>query len=221
MQLIFTDNSASETGFRIQRSTDNNFVNPTPTTITVGPSVTTNKAGEGTDWGSTIAVTDTPGAGTFYYRVQAVDDGWKGPMSQSHNESVLGSSNTCGAPSPGAPVALGNCPLLSGFSNTAQVGFIGRPHAQPPDRPRAPGRPTPRSTARHSETSRHRAALCRRSTSQRQIAAPLPRQSRRRHQLAGPLRPSHSCSFSSFPCTFINDTNIISALPNSKGLCAS
>jgi FtsP/CotA-like multicopper oxidase with cupredoxin domain len=125
VQLIFTDNSASETGFSIQRSTDPNFVNPAPTTTTVGPSKTTNQAGEGTDWGSTIAVTDNPGAGTFYYRVQAVDDGWKGAMSQSYNEWVLGSSATCnGTPPAGTPVAVGNCPLVSGFSNTAQVGLI-------------------------------------------------------------------------------------------------
>jgi FtsP/CotA-like multicopper oxidase with cupredoxin domain len=88
VNLSFTDNSASETGFTIQRDTTNAF--SAPVIIAVGPStLSTNAAGEGTDWGSTIKVTDTPGTtGTFYYRVQAVDDGFKaGPagLSQSYN----------------------------------------------------------------------------------------------------------------------------------------
>ena len=58
VNLAFTDNSANETGFVIQKSTDPNFVNPAASTISVAPSRNTNPAGEGTDWGSTISATD-------------------------------------------------------------------------------------------------------------------------------------------------------------------
>jgi FtsP/CotA-like multicopper oxidase with cupredoxin domain len=137
--LTFTDNSASETGFVIQRSTDSNFVNPAPTTIAVGPSANTNPAGEGTDWGGTVTVQDTlPDlVNAYFYRVQAVDNGWLGSVSQSYNEYVLGSSATCGKPvPPGTPVNVGNCPLVSGWSNVVTptagqiaptVSFTGAP----------------------------------------------------------------------------------------------
>lgn len=105
VQLTFTDNSANETGFVIQRSVnDPNFTSAT--TIPVGPSKTTNPAGEGTDWGSTIVATDpSPALGTDYYRVQAVDNGWAGSMSQPYNAGILGT-------------------LFSGWSNTASVGAL-------------------------------------------------------------------------------------------------
>jgi FtsP/CotA-like multicopper oxidase with cupredoxin domain len=133
VNLAFTDNSANETGFVVQRSTDPSFLNPAPVSITVGPSSTVNSAGEGTDWGSTISLTDSSNvATTTYYRVQAVDDGWKGAMSQSYTEPVLGSSATCGLPTPaGTPVALGNCPLVSGWSNTVTVGPAANATAAP------------------------------------------------------------------------------------------
>jgi len=126
VNLAFTDNSANETGFVIQRSTDPNFKNPPATNINVGPSSPMNAAGEGTGWGTTIATTDpSPALGTNYYRVQAVDNGWSGGMSQTYTEPVLGSSTTCGVPPPpGTPVAVGNCPLMSAFSNTASVGLL-------------------------------------------------------------------------------------------------
>jgi FtsP/CotA-like multicopper oxidase with cupredoxin domain len=120
--LTFTDNSASETGFTVQRSmNDSNFATPAAiTTMMVPPSPALNKAGEGTDWGGTITVQDTlPDlVNTYFYRVQAVDDGWEGAMSQTYNRPVLGSNATCGLPPPaGTPVASGNCPLTSGWSN--------------------------------------------------------------------------------------------------------
>ena len=123
--ITFTDNSASETGFTIQRSTDSAFLNPAPTILPPVPaSPTRNAAGEGTDWGSTITVSDTlpDTVNTYFYRVQAVDDGWLGGMSQTYNSWFLGTSAVCGMPSNGvAPIAVGNCPLLSGWSNTASA----------------------------------------------------------------------------------------------------
>jgi FtsP/CotA-like multicopper oxidase with cupredoxin domain len=83
VDLSFTDNSASETGFVVQRDMTPLFTNPA--SIAVGPSTPINAAGEGTSWGATMISTDTPGTGTFYYRVQAVDDGFKGAVSQPYN----------------------------------------------------------------------------------------------------------------------------------------
>jgi FtsP/CotA-like multicopper oxidase with cupredoxin domain len=86
VDLSFTDNSASETGFIIQRDSSTAF--GAPVAISVGPSTPVNLAGEGTTWGGTITATDTPGAGTFYYRVQAVDDGFQAApagLSQAYN----------------------------------------------------------------------------------------------------------------------------------------
>ena len=107
VDLVFTDNSANETGFTIQRDVDPAFPNPVP--IAVGPSGSLipgaiNAAGEGTDWGNPQTATDNPGpTGTFFYRVQAVDNGWAGGLSQTYNAGILGS-------------------LSSGWSNIAQVG---------------------------------------------------------------------------------------------------
>jgi FtsP/CotA-like multicopper oxidase with cupredoxin domain len=102
VDLVWTDNSASETGFTVQRDVDPAFPNPV-TLASVGASTPTNAAGEGTSWGGAITATDKPGTGTFYYRAQAVDNGWAGSMSQPWNASILGS-------------------LASGWSNTAAVG---------------------------------------------------------------------------------------------------
>jgi FtsP/CotA-like multicopper oxidase with cupredoxin domain len=102
VDLLFTDNSANETGFVIQRDLDPAF--PNPATISVGPSPTINLAGEGTDWGTAIPATDIPPSGTYFYRAQAIDDGWsQHNMSQTYNAKILGS-------------------LASGWSNIVQVG---------------------------------------------------------------------------------------------------
>jgi FtsP/CotA-like multicopper oxidase with cupredoxin domain len=101
VNLSFNDNSASETGFVIQRDVTPAF--PNPVTINVGPSSKVNPANEGTDWGGVITATDNPGNGTYFYRAQAVDNGWAGTLSQPWNASILGS-------------------LSSGWSNVATVG---------------------------------------------------------------------------------------------------
>jgi hypothetical protein len=88
VDVSFKDNSANETGFVVQRDTDPFFLTPAPDTIAVGASTTRNAVGEGTDYGSTITVNDPTGltAGTpYYYRVQAVDDGFKAPFEQNYN----------------------------------------------------------------------------------------------------------------------------------------
>src|SRR6185437_11855037 len=78
------DNSVSETGFIIQRDIDPAF--PSPTAIAAGPSTPANAAAQGTTWGGTITAIDpSPGSGTFYYRVQAVDAAFGPPITQTWN----------------------------------------------------------------------------------------------------------------------------------------
>lgn len=105
-QLTWTDNSASETGFVVQRDTTTAF--GAPVTLAVSPTGPLNAAGEGISWGGTVTTTDTPGTGTFYYRVQAVDDGFSGAMEQPYNAT----------PVPPATV------LASGWSNIATANFL-------------------------------------------------------------------------------------------------
>ena len=88
VKLTWTDNSANETGFTVQRDVDPAF--PSPVSISVGPSATLNAVGEGTDWGATVSTTDSSSlqtGTTYYYRVQAVDDGFKSPFEQSYNNT--------------------------------------------------------------------------------------------------------------------------------------
>ena len=101
--LTFTDNSASETGFTIERDIDPAF--PNPITISVGASTPMNAAGEGTTWGGPITATDNTVVGStlYYYRVQAIDDGFKAPPSQAYNSTP---------------------PVLSGWSNTVSLSTV-------------------------------------------------------------------------------------------------
>src|SRR5215469_3697874 len=110
--LAWMDNSANETGFTIQRDVDPAF--PNPVSITAGPSTgKLNSANEGTDWGSIQTINDNAGSGTFFYRVQAVDNGWAGGMSQTYNAAILGS-------------------LSSPWSNVAMVGTAANATVTPP-----------------------------------------------------------------------------------------
>ena len=78
--LTFSDSSASETGFLVQRDTDPSFPNPT-TLPPIAPSTPQNVIGQGTSAGSSVSAVDlsantiscavTPCA--IYYRAQAVD----------------------------------------------------------------------------------------------------------------------------------------------------
>jgi FtsP/CotA-like multicopper oxidase with cupredoxin domain len=104
VEISFTDNSASETGFTVQRDIDPAFPSPVP--ILVPPSPQQNAVGEGVDYGSTITVNDPtvldPGQ-TYYYRVQAIDDGFNLPHEQSYNTTSA---------------------LISGWSNTVTVSAV-------------------------------------------------------------------------------------------------
>src|SRR5438309_3018404 len=83
VNITFVDNSASETGFIVQRATDPAFATAIP--IPVAASPTRNVVGEGIDWGSTITINDTTvlsAGSTYYYRVQAVDDAFNTPHEQ-------------------------------------------------------------------------------------------------------------------------------------------
>jgi FtsP/CotA-like multicopper oxidase with cupredoxin domain len=120
--ISFTDNSANETGFTIQRDIDAAFTNPV--SIAVGPSPTLNAVGEGTDYGSTITVTDTPSVtpGTpLYYRVRAVDDGYKTPFMQSYNVTPPVLSNWVG-PVTITPVPIAQISVTALAFGTVPVG---------------------------------------------------------------------------------------------------
>lgn len=80
VDLSWTDNSASESGFSVQRATDAAFTVATTTFPAAASS-------PNTAWGGTISITDTPGPGTFYYRVQAVDDNFKVSLEQTWNST--------------------------------------------------------------------------------------------------------------------------------------
>lgn len=104
VDISFTDNSASETGFTVQRDTDSLF--PAPVSIPVAASSTQNVIGEGIDYGSIITVNDpTPltSGTTYYYRAQAIDDGFNLPHEQIYNTTSA---------------------LLSGWSNTATISPV-------------------------------------------------------------------------------------------------
>jgi FtsP/CotA-like multicopper oxidase with cupredoxin domain len=98
VNLVWQDNSANETGFVVQRADDALFTVNVVTLPMVPPSTPTNPAGEGVSWGGAIAFSDKPGNGTFFYRVQAIDDGWAGTMSQAYNASILGSLASAWSP---------------------------------------------------------------------------------------------------------------------------
>jgi len=88
VKLTWVDNSASETAFTVERDIDPAFPSPVP--FSVAPSPTQNAIGEGTDWGATITTNDNANlvvGTTYYYRVQAVDDGFVTPHMQSYNNT--------------------------------------------------------------------------------------------------------------------------------------
>ena len=66
--LNFTDNSASENGFEVQRDTVSTFDSGAATSFIVGPSTPISA------FGGTINGGDTPGIGTWWYRARAFDN---------------------------------------------------------------------------------------------------------------------------------------------------
>jgi hypothetical protein len=108
VNLSWMDNSASETGFLLQRDISPAFTSPT-NVKTVPASGTLNAAGEGTSWGGVLTTTDTPGSGNFFYRIQAVDNGWTGTYSQTWNSTLL--ANVVSAWS--NPASVGTAPSIT------------------------------------------------------------------------------------------------------------
>jgi len=119
VDISFTDQSANETGFVVQRDVDPAF--PNPTSMSVPASPTQNTAGEGVDYGSTITVNDpsalTTGT-TYYYRVQAVDDGFKAPFEQSYNVTGPVVSNWVG------PVTVSPVPIAQISATVLAFGTV-------------------------------------------------------------------------------------------------
>ena len=78
VQLTWTDNAASETGFTVERADDSTF------TQNVVSFAAAASAPSGA-WGGTLNFNDPNGTSTQFYRVQAVDDQFKPPLTQAFN----------------------------------------------------------------------------------------------------------------------------------------
>jgi len=105
VDLTFTDNSANEVGFEIQRDIDPAFPNPTTISATASQ--------PNTLFGESVPASDTPGTGNFYYRVRAVSDLPGSPISVQ-TPFYSGWSNT--ASTSLAPIA-GITPTSLAFGN--------------------------------------------------------------------------------------------------------
>jgi FtsP/CotA-like multicopper oxidase with cupredoxin domain len=120
LNLSWTDNSASETGFTLQRDTSSSFA--APTSIAVGASLPTGAGGQGITWGVSILYNDTSadntGATTYFYRVQAFkpDANYWTPganiTSTWSNTATFGTAVPFAAIAP-TSLAFGNVPLNS------------------------------------------------------------------------------------------------------------
>ncbi|MGC1450096.1 MAG: MBG domain-containing protein [Candidatus Sulfotelmatobacter sp.] len=112
LNLTWTDNSASETGFTLQRDTTAAFAAPTP--IFVGPSTPTDANGQGITWGGPITYNDTTAtAGPYFYRVQAFKPDasyWTGAIITSPWSNIVSFGGTSASVSPTA-LAFGTVPL--------------------------------------------------------------------------------------------------------------
>ena len=123
LTLTWTDNSASEKGFTLQRDTTAAFA--APTFIPVGPSTPTDANGKGITWGGPITYTDTSatGAGPYFYRVQAFKPDasyWTpGPALTSAWSNVVSFGGTSSV----SPLALpfGTVPLLTPSTLTTTI----------------------------------------------------------------------------------------------------
>ena len=78
VNLAWMDNSASESGFTVQRADDSSFTQGL-TSFPVAASV------PNTLYGGTLTFNDPAGAAAQFYRVQAVDDNFKPPLAQAFN----------------------------------------------------------------------------------------------------------------------------------------
>ena len=124
LTLTWIDNSASETGFTLQRDTTAAFA--APALITVGASTPQDANGQGTGFGGTITFTDTAATspGPYFYRVQAFKPDasyWNpGPRLTSAWSNVVSFGNTSSVSPlallfPSVPV---NPPTTSGQTTT-------------------------------------------------------------------------------------------------------
>jgi hypothetical protein len=117
LNLSWTDNSASETGFQIQRSKVPDF--STFTVLKTGPSTPIDGNGQGITWGSTQTLNDpTLPVGAVYYRVQAYkpDADYWGTVAKGQGFLFSAWSNT--ASFGGAPFAAVS-PAALAFGNVA------------------------------------------------------------------------------------------------------
>ena len=123
--MTWTDNSASETAFILQRDTTPAFNSNNLVTITVNGS-SPNTTGFNTPaYGQTVTYTDNvPACGTYYYQLQALDDFLpQSPLTVPFQTSAVTSAWT-------APLTTGNAPLVITTTTPLPFGVVGRAYSQ-------------------------------------------------------------------------------------------
>ncbi len=125
VNVIWPDNSASETGFEVWRDTTSAFTNPTK--ILVPASTPTNAVGEGYTTGATITATDGVAGipGPLYYQARAIDDGYKANVgAQTYNATpalMSGWSQTVTLAQAPPAVTLTGAPASAVYRSTFTV----------------------------------------------------------------------------------------------------
>jgi FtsP/CotA-like multicopper oxidase with cupredoxin domain len=140
LTLTWTDNSASETGFTLQRDTTAAFL--APAFIIVPASAPTDANGQGTGFGGTITYTDTAATGTgpYFYRARAfkpeasywspgppITSTWSNVVSFGGTSSVapmvlaFGNVVISAVPSPSLTATLSNASATTAFTYTAKI----------------------------------------------------------------------------------------------------
>jgi len=123
LNLTWTDNSASETGFNLERDVTAAFTNPT--SVVVGASAPLDANLQGISWGGAINYNDTSATGTgpYFYRVQAFK-----PLASYWSTGMLNSawSNiaTLGATAAISPAALTFGTVAIGATSPSQTVTI-------------------------------------------------------------------------------------------------
>jgi FtsP/CotA-like multicopper oxidase with cupredoxin domain len=131
LNLSWTDNSASETGFTLERAADAGFT--TGVVDTVVPPVSPDANGQGITWGSTLTSNDAGAiAGPYFYRVRAFKPDANYWIASPNITSAWSNTATVGATagiSPAAlafgtvPVGTPSAPQTVTLSNTGTAPF--------------------------------------------------------------------------------------------------
>jgi hypothetical protein len=126
LNLTRTDNSASETGFTLQRDTTAAFAVATTIAFPVGPSTPTDINLQGIGYGGPITFNDASatGAGPYFYRVQAFKPGASYWTPLGNLTSAWSNTATVGATAGISPAALAFGTVALGVTSPSQTVTI-------------------------------------------------------------------------------------------------